>query len=59
MIKMGGGGGGDYKQLTKKNPRSSNKTPKPLDKNLTLKESMLNFGASRAKGNSCDKKAVH
>ena len=54
-----GGGGGDYKQLTKKNPRSPNKTPKPLDKNLTLKESMLNFGASRAKGNSCDKKAVH
>jgi len=50
MIKWGEGG--------KKNPRTSNKTPKPLDKNLTLKESILNFGASRAKGNSCDKKAV-
>ena len=40
------GGGGDYKQLTKKIPDLLTK-PQQFDKNLALKESMLNFRASR------------
>ena len=57
------GGGGEIINKTKTNPRSFNKTPKPLVKNLTLKESHAEFRSLKnslliAKGNSCDKKAV-